>query len=1727
MRTYQAGVVYIDKYGRETPVFTNKAAGTQLSIASSSSFNRLIAEPTNTPPSFATHYKVFLKETSNEYYNLALDRYYDAEDGNVWLSFPSSERNKISEESYLIAKKQHDNSTPVTSLSRYRVMSISNEAPDFIKTVGISLGTESVINRSVMTVGTLGFSFEGPNPEANPQFAPNFAGNKVIFSLGNLFSDEYEVQDYKVVNQPTTTTTLYELSINKGIGADAEFLSNVAIGSNFSIRVVGDKEETKPEYQGRFFVKIPRDIEFDANIMESFQALDPEYSVLGSISFTLSGGRSQADYKGEVGPGRNFPFGYYWIDWGNNYSTSGPGNNNGSTTRHYVAGRGVWMNGENVSGGAPEPASGPQGQDVDNPGGVLPGQRTFFSNFGPITNGSDYFGYSYAGIKSTDGLPKYIDSMSGSCPPDLATNGPGSYSTSRPISPTGFLRSGNSVRFLNQTSGELSEIYRITEAFGYWHDRGETDEGNTRNYAYTALYKLDRPVEWQYAPGYNGNTSYTEHLTAAADIVIQAVKPVVPEGNRLLTSNNPAIFETEPKEAVDLDLYYQASDSLAIANYNNPVELEWYNCFSYGNGAESNRIRDDYNAVTIDKGATVSSILADPYGEERKGSGFIFSQIYNSTSGINRLNQFIQAQPITKDLNPVYGTIQKLHARDTDLITLCEDKCFRVLANKDALFNADGNSNITSNNNVLGQATPYAGEFGISKNPESFADYGFRLYFTDKNRGTVLRLSRDGLTEISNKGMSDFFADVLKINNNLLGTYDADTGLYNLTLPVLGPEWSKKLNPIQSDNLSTACEDNIQNPPEVEDWVHTTVSFKESVDGWTSRKSFMPESGVSLNDRYFTFNEGLIWVHGQSPLYNNFYGEQYVSSFNVLVNDSPNVVKGYTALNYSGTKSRELEYEKNNTNEWYSIAEVNAEGWRPTSTRIKNAGWYVNYVRTNLEAGEIKEFENKEGKYFNYIKTLAVCGEAFGLGYSTGTTSDPQNYLLNTFIDFSCSNTGSSTDPDEELRLWTDWDEIIGNNDVTIANETTALSAKCIIEGFYNTLSDYTNISKSNVEFKYFATAGLQVGTQLYDYNTEQPLTAAGLGLYVPPTTRVEIPNDAALDPNNTSVNPPDNYDIIIYNSSGIITNIVQYNTITGSCSNTEPTGPLTFEVTTTANSTSVELPYDASGTYSGIVNWGDGSTSTNSYANRTHTYATPGVYTLEISGRSSKINFGTITGNTGSPGPAILYTKLVKFGNPMQFEVLRFGGSGALTTVGAINLDFSAVEDTPSFASNASIESLTQGLPINNFNNIGNWDVSNVVNMEEAFRDNVSFNQNISSWNVGNVTNMVGMFEGGAAFNQNINSWDVSSVTDMNHIFYKAILFNQPLNLWNVSSVISMNSTFREAIAFDQPIGNWDVSNVTGMTVMFGGLNASSPTIFNQDISSWDVSSVTNMSSMFIYNHYFNQNINSWNTSSLTNLSSTFYDARVFNQPLNSWDTSNVTRLSSTFSDAIAFNQPLNSWDVSNVTFMNGTFSDAESFNQPLSNWNVSNVTNMVSMFRQAAAFNQNINSWDVSSVTTMVRLFSEAEAFNQPLSNWNTSSVTSMSEMFRVADAFNQSLNTQSVTVGGNTYTAWNVSSVTDMSLMFFGTDVFDGNIVDWDVSSVTDMTNMFNNADSFNKNISSWNVSNVTSMFRMFYQILNSFNQDLSSWSVANVTNCTDFNGQSVGWTLPKPSFTNCTP
>lgn len=180
----------------------------------------------------------------------------------------------------------------------------------------------------------------------------------------------------------------------------------------------------------------------------------------------------------------------------------------------------------------------------------------------------------------------------------------------------------------------------------------------------------------------------------------------------------------------------------------------------YGWYIEESRIRGGYNNTQVDLGAkayiteTEDTLL-------RLENGLIYSGIYNSRTGVNEINVFSTGQNITKELDPRYGAIQKLYTSDTNLVIFQEDKVSMALIDKDAIYTADGNPALTASRLVLGQINQYAGEYGISDNPESFAFKGNRIYFSDKNRGSIMRLSSDGLTEISSYGMRDYFRDEL------------------------------------------------------------------------------------------------------------------------------------------------------------------------------------------------------------------------------------------------------------------------------------------------------------------------------------------------------------------------------------------------------------------------------------------------------------------------------------------------------------------------------------------------------------------------------------------------------------------------------------------------------------------------------------------------------------------------------------------------------------------------------------------------------------------------------------------------------------------------------------------------------------------------------------------------------------------------------------------------------
>jgi surface protein len=269
----------------------------------------------------------------------------------------------------------------------------------------------------------------------------------------------------------------------------------------------------------------------------------------------------------------------------------------------------------------------------------------------------------------------------------------------------------------------------------------------------------------------------------------------------------------------------------------------------------------------------------------------------------------------------------------------------------------------------------------------------------------------------------------------------------------------------------------------------------------------------------------------------------------------------------------------------------------------------------------------------------------------------------------------------------------------------------------------------------------------------------------------------------------------------------------------------------TTSPSETITLPLESSGTYSFVVDWGDGNTDTITSWNqseRTHTYSVAGDYVVTIEGTLIGYNFYSYP--TDAP-------KLIEI---QKWGCLRFINT-SYYFFGCSNLVLTGVTDTINLDGINSLVAMFQNCTsITTINNINSWDVSNITAMLGVF-SSTQFNQDISGWNVSNVTNMGGLFSS-TPFNQDISSWNVSSVQNMSFMFAYSS-FNQFIGGWDVSNVILMTGMFNANSSFNQDISNWNVSSVINPNMDYMFYFA---TLFNQDLSGWCVTNIPSIPTDF-----------------------------------------------------------------------------------------------------------------------------------------------------------------------------------------------------------------------------------------------------------------------------------------
>jgi len=357
-----------------------------------------------------------------------------------------------------------------------------------------------------------------------------------------------------------------------------------------------------------------------------------------------------------------------------------------------------------------------------------------------------------------------------------------------------------------------------------------------------------------------------------------------------------AVFETEPFESA-LDIYYETSTSglLSEITQNAAIKINYFNTFVVKGDQtgtdnwyiEESRLYGDFNKDSVDYGV-IAHITDENYKQTNLENSLIYSGIFNSRTNFNALNEYPSNQNIIKAVDIQYGSIQKLFAEDTNLNIFQEERVSSALIDKDAIYTAEGGTITSSGMAVIGQIIPYGTNYGIGKNPESFAYKAGRKYFVDKPKRAVLRLSRDGITEISNYSMRSYFRDLLSESSDFTqGMYDEHNNEYILTHNT------------------------------------TTIGFDESVNGWTSRYSFLPVAGFSLNSQFFTIKDNNIWKHYTGSTYNNFYSSNYNSEIELILNTAVSSNKVFQTISYEGTIGWEVQDIITDTDKALNISEYN------------------------------------------------------------------------------------------------------------------------------------------------------------------------------------------------------------------------------------------------------------------------------------------------------------------------------------------------------------------------------------------------------------------------------------------------------------------------------------------------------------------------------------------------------------------------------------------------------------------------------------------------------------------------------------------------------------------------------------------------------------------------------------------------------------------------------------
>lgn len=879
-RDYEIGIVYTDAPGRLSTVLTSITNTTYIRPEDAARCNSLVVDIKSKAPAWAVGWRLAIKQSRNDYYNLFPILFY--KDGNYrYLLLNESDRDKLSVGDYVIFKAGPNGVTG--SNKQYKVLEIAQKEAGFIpggtgELAGLyfKIKVDSASEFSPAALYSYSGTGEGanttngglinngeiaPSPVFNPfQVAENPVfygdgdGSVLTVSNSNAYSGVNDLRYTIEIDSATTfryTTNLdgtapfvTPVSVTIVANTDIPILFPGPGATAFNIRfstttgfVVGDK--WKVSCRGTVYATTANTNYFGGiGICQLVAGTSPGfvggYAIIPTVNWSPTT-PNETDRPINVGAIITLNV----IEDRYNPNAQAGVQQFPPSDRNYV----------NIEEWFVESGAYLQFQQIDLNNNNVGSKRISFrrgsawQQFAGFSPGGDLSNTVNQGGSATAGsLANPVRMFIAGCGID---DGPNNQNHIRVQFTIQQQNNSNIVETVPKPNDidiyhELSRTYPVDED-GYhlvnwaYEDFIFFQSSGPYN-GYTALTQLTPSVPHYFEVGETIEVVTTIPSINGTQTVVAVPDQFTVVIDLLFPGSGPVTPGTIAHNVIDTD--QTDFPNIATVVINNPSnQNSTYNAWSFGNGLESNRIKDDFNQSVLEYSIRSLSAIED-YKQIRNESAITYSGVFKENTSVNRLNEFNLSEANFKYLDKSFGSIQKMFTRDTDLIVFQENKVSYVLYGKNLLSDAIGGGQVASVPEVLGNQIAFQYENGISKNPESFAAWGADLFFTDAYRGSVLQLTGNEILDISQFGMKNYFRDLFRDapNTRKIGTFDPFRKVYVLA---------------SNDTSSVPCNLSI-NPSEL------TLG----ANAYTNAIMFSISSDSSWGVRVLDIGFGTAWVPG-------------------------------------------------------------------------------------------------------------------------------------------------------------------------------------------------------------------------------------------------------------------------------------------------------------------------------------------------------------------------------------------------------------------------------------------------------------------------------------------------------------------------------------------------------------------------------------------------------------------------------------------------------------------------------------------------------------------------------------------------------------------------------------------------------------------------------------------------------------------------------------------------